>query len=403
MSLIKYLTKIHFADNVLEDALEAEIEAFGLRRPMIVTDGGVAASGLVERLTAGLPARLDYTVFTATPGRPYEAQCGAAAEVYRAEKCDGLIGFGGGSPIDLAKAIALRATHDGPLRQYAAHEGGVTRIRDVLPPIIAIPTTAGTGSEVVGAAAIMPEEGPAYVLRSPFLVPKVAICDPTLTLGMRGLQFHEHMIENQLARYGLKVGDIRYVLHTHLHIDHAGKDDHFPMNTTVVVNRREMEHSVSGLMHPQYPLPDIKHLIDRLHTRNALRFEDLELSGPVEIIPGVVLEAANAHTEGSMNVHVETAEGIATLCGDVIYDINDQIVEPFRQIHAHEPQVTGNHAGSKRSEKAAIKKLLNSSRFLLPVHDKPARVEGGAIVGRLDMQVPGSTVQSMPRREWFAA
>ncbi len=223
------------------------------------------------------------------------------------------------------------------------------------------------------------------------------------SLGMRGLQFHEHMIENQLARHGLKVGDIRYICHTHLHIDHAGKDDHFPMNTTVVVNRRELECSVSGLMHPQYPLPDIKHLIDRLHTPNALRFEDLELSGPVELIPGVILEAANAHTEGSMNVHVETAEGIATLCGDVIYDINDQIVTPLRQTQNYEPQVTGNHAGSKRAEKAAIKKLVNSSTFLLPVHDKPAKVEQGAVVGRLDMQVPGSTVQSMPRREWFAA
>ena len=73
------------------------------------------------------------------------------------------------------------------------------------------------------------------------------------TLGMRGLQFHENMIENQLARHGVRMGDIRYVLHTHLHIDHAGKDDLFPMNTTVVVNRRELEYSVSGLMHPQYP------------------------------------------------------------------------------------------------------------------------------------------------------
>jgi glyoxylase-like metal-dependent hydrolase (beta-lactamase superfamily II) len=223
------------------------------------------------------------------------------------------------------------------------------------------------------------------------------------SLGMRGLQFHENMIENQLAKFGLKVGDIRYILHTHLHIDHAGKDDHFPMNTTVVINRRELECSVSGLMHPQYPLPDIKHLLDRLHTKNALRFEDLELSGPVELIPGVVLEAANAHTEGSMNVHVETAEGIATICGDVIYDIHDQIIEPFRQTQAMEPQVTGNHAGSKRAEKAAVKKLLNSSTFLLPVHDKPARVEHGQIAGRLDMQVPGATTMSMPRREWFAA
>lgn len=221
------------------------------------------------------------------------------------------------------------------------------------------------------------------------------------TLGMRGLQFHENMIERQLARHGVKAGDVRYVLHTHLHIDHAGKDDHFPMNTTVVINRREMECSVSGLMHPQYPKPDIQHLVERLHTRHALRFEDLELSGPIEIMPGVVMEAANAHTEGSMNVHVETAEGLATICGDVIYDFNDQIVEPLYQISFHEPQVTGNHAGSKRSEKAAIKKLLNSSKFLLPVHDKPAKIERGQVVGRLDMQVPGPVSQTVARRDWF--
>ena len=221
------------------------------------------------------------------------------------------------------------------------------------------------------------------------------------TLGMRGLQFHENMIERQLSRYGVKPGDVRYILHTHLHIDHAGKDDHFPMNTTVVVNRREMECSVSGLMHPQYPKPDVQHLIERLHTRHALRFEDLELSGPVEIMPGVVLEAANAHTEGSMNVHVETAEGQATICGDVIYDFHDQIIEPLYQISFNEPQVTGNHAGSKRAEKAAIKKLLNASSFLLPVHDKPAKVERGQVIGRLEGQVPGPVTQTVARRDWF--
>jgi glyoxylase-like metal-dependent hydrolase (beta-lactamase superfamily II) len=221
------------------------------------------------------------------------------------------------------------------------------------------------------------------------------------SLGMRGLQFHENMIENQLAKHGLKPGDVRYICHTHLHIDHAGKDDKFPMNTTVVVNRRELECSVSGLMHPQYPQPDIKHLIDRLHTPGALRFEDLELTGEIELIPGVTLEAANAHTEGSMNVHVQTAEGRATICGDVIYDINTQIVEPYHQIHDREPQVTGNHAGSKRAEKAAIKKLLNNSDFLLMVHDKPAKLVDKQIAGRLDMQVPGPMVSSLPKRNWF--
>ena len=58
------------------------------------------------------------------------------------------------------------------------------------------------------------------------------------------------------------------------------------MNTTVIINRRELEYSVSGLMHPQYPAPDIKHLVDRLHTKDALRLEDLELTGPIELFPG---------------------------------------------------------------------------------------------------------------------
>ena len=109
------------------------------------------------------------------------------------------------------------------------------------------------------------------------------------TLGMRGLQSHENMIENQLKKHGLRLGDVRYVLHTHLHIDHAGKDDLFPMNTTVIVNRRELEYSVSGLMHPQYPAVDSKHLIDRLRTKGALRFLDLEISGPTELMPGLDL------------------------------------------------------------------------------------------------------------------
>ena len=223
------------------------------------------------------------------------------------------------------------------------------------------------------------------------------------TLGMRGLQFHENMIENQLAKHGVRMGDIRYVLHTHLHIDHAGKDDLFPMNTTVGVNRRELEYSVSGLMHPQYPLPDIKHLIDRLHTKSALRFFDLEISGPVELMPGVRLEAAGAHTEGSMNVHVDTADGLATICGDVIYDFNDQIVTPFHEISDMEPRTTGNHGVSKRDEKAQIKKLLSNAKYLLPVHDRPAKIEHSMVVGRMHDAVPGPMVQTLPKRNWFPA
>jgi len=223
------------------------------------------------------------------------------------------------------------------------------------------------------------------------------------TLGMRGLQNRDQQIESQLGQHGLKLRDVRYILHTHLHIDHAGCDDKFPMSTTVVVNRRELEYSVSGIMHPQYPAPDIKHLIDRLHTPQALRFLDLEASGGEGIVPGVTCYAAGAHTEGSMNVVVETSDGIATICGDVLYDINDQLIEPFHQINEMEPATTGNHGMSKRAEKAAIKKLIHNSRYICPIHDRPAVVERGQVIGRVHDRIPGPMSRTFPKRRWFAA
>jgi hypothetical protein len=89
-----------------------------------------------------------------------------------------------------------------------------------------------------------------------------------------------------------------------------------------------------------------------------------------------------------MNVLVETAQGTACICGDVIYDIQNQIVEPLFQILEFEPQPTGNHAMTKRGEKAAVKKALQNT-FVLPVHDYPARIEAGRVVARLRDEVPG--------------
>ena len=223
-------------------------------------------------------------------------------------------------------------------------------------------------------------------------------------LGMRGIQTRDQVLDNALARHGVKMSDIRYILHTHLHIDHAGKDDLFPNTTTVAVNRRELEYAVSGLMGAQYPPEDVKHLIDRLHTRNALRLLDLEGSGGEEIIPGVVCVAAGAHTEGSMNILVETAQGTACICGDVVYDVYDQIVEPLHQINEMEPATTGNHGTTKRAEKAAIKQALNSGSFLLPMHDLPAVIDRGRVIGRLHETVPGpmSPVKK-ENRNWFPA
>jgi glyoxylase-like metal-dependent hydrolase (beta-lactamase superfamily II) len=209
-------------------------------------------------------------------------------------------------------------------------------------------------------------------------------------LHMTGIQTEEQRIENQLARHGVQMDDVRWILHTHHHIDHAGQDERFP-KATVITNRRELEYSVSGIMGGQYPPEYVKHHVDRLHTPGALRLLDVELSGPDEIFPGIVCESAGGHTEGSMNINVETVEGVACICGDVIYDVQNQIVDPIYQVLDHEPQSTGNQGTSKRQERAAIKKALNSGKFVLPLHDWPARVESGRVLSRLvGDSVPGA-------------
>jgi glyoxylase-like metal-dependent hydrolase (beta-lactamase superfamily II) len=230
----------------------------------------------------------------------------------------------------------------------------------------------------------------------PILV-DTGVSDPAILarLGMTGFIEEDQGLESQLAKHDVSPSDVRYILHTHTHIDHAGQDDRFP-DATVIMNRRELEYSVSGLMGAQYPPEYVKHHIDRLHTPGALRLLDLELSGPDEVLPGIVCEVAGGHTEGSMNVLVETAEGTACICGDIVYDVQNSLIEPYHVMLVREPQVTGNHGLAKRQEKAAIKKALNSGRFLLTGHDAPARVEGGRVVARLADAVPGPEVPVEP-------
>jgi len=212
-------------------------------------------------------------------------------------------------------------------------------------------------------------------------------------LGMKGRVDEDMKLENALGAHDVAITDVAAVLHTHCHIDHAGQDDRFPMTTPVVMNRRELEHSASGLMGGQYPPEYVKHHIDRLHTPGALRLLDLELSGPDQIYDGIVCEAAGGHTEGSMNILVETAEGTACICGDVIYDIQNQVIDPIYQVLDYEPQSTGNQGTSKRQERAAIKKALNSGTFLLPIHDYPARIENQRVVSRfVGDSVPGPEI-----------
>ena len=194
-----------------------------------------------------------------------------------------------------------------------------------------------------------------------------------------GIERPEQRVARQLALHGVEPGDVRYVLHTHLHIDHAGQTDLFPMSTTAVVNRRELEYAVSGLSGPSYPPEDIKHMIDRLHTRAALRLLDLELTGGETIDDGIRCVAAGGHTEGSMVVHVDTPDGPAAFCGDLVYSVRYQLLAPTT-LDA-DPVTSANHVVARRSEKAALKRLLQAAPAfdLYPSHDVMVRIEHGRV------------------------
>jgi alcohol dehydrogenase class IV len=182
MAQILYLTNILIDFGALAQ-LQAECQRVGMKKPLIVTDAGVKAAGLLARIEAALPD-LPHAVFADTPSNPTEAAVRAAVAVYQEQACDGLIALGGGSAIDCAKGAAIACTHEGPLKTYATIEGGSPQITDRVPPLIAVPTTAGTGSEVARGAIVIVDDGRKLGFHSWHLVPKTALLDPELTLGL---------------------------------------------------------------------------------------------------------------------------------------------------------------------------------------------------------------------------
>ncbi len=202
MARITYLTAIDFGSGEL-NAVPAAAAELGISRPLVVSDQGIMAAGLLQKLEALLPEGTPQ--FLDTPTNPTESAVLQALDIYRAGKCDGIIAMGGGSPIDLAKGVALLATHEGPLEQYAVIYGGLERIGPVS-PLIAIPTTAGTGAEVGRAGLITLDDGRKLGFISPHLIPRRAICDPDLTLGLpkgltaaTGLDALSHCVETFLS------------------------------------------------------------------------------------------------------------------------------------------------------------------------------------------------------------
>ena len=182
MATILYLTQIQFDFGAIR-LLADECARVGIQRPLVVTDAGVRAAGVLQKALDAL-GDLPVTVFDQTPPNPTEASVRAALAAWESGRCDGLIAVGGGSSIDLAKGLAIMATHEGPLKTYATIEGGSPKISTAVAPLIAVPTTSGTGSEVARGAIVIVDDGRKLGFHSWNLMPKAAICDPELTLGL---------------------------------------------------------------------------------------------------------------------------------------------------------------------------------------------------------------------------
>ena len=182
MAYIYYLTHIQFEPGAIK-LLKQECDRVGITRPLIVTDQGVKAAGILDKALQQI-AGLNPAVFDQTPSNPTEASVRAAADLYKKNNCDGLIAVGGGSSIDCAKGVAIAATHEGALSTYATIEGGSPRITERVAPLIAVPTTSGTGSEVARGAILIVDDHRKLGFHSWHLLPKAAICDPELTLGL---------------------------------------------------------------------------------------------------------------------------------------------------------------------------------------------------------------------------
>jgi alcohol dehydrogenase class IV len=175
---LHYLTDVFFEPGIAGQT-RAICGQLDVHRPLIVTDSGILELGLTRRL--GLESA---PVFSDVRPNPTAQDAEAGLAAYREHACDGLVGFGGGSPMDCAKAISLLVTHSDPLESYAMIHGGALKISADKPPVVAVPTTAGTGSEVGRAALISFGAGKKLGIIGNAMIPDAAVCDPELTLAL---------------------------------------------------------------------------------------------------------------------------------------------------------------------------------------------------------------------------
>ncbi|MDF1721491.1 MAG: iron-containing alcohol dehydrogenase [Minwuia sp.] len=182
MAIFTFVNQCHIEHGAI-DMLAETLATLGIKRPLICTDKGLVDLGIADQIRGRIPNDVQVSLYDGTPENPTEMAVKDALAMYRENDCDGIIALGGGSSMDLSKGVSLLATHPEPLIEYNIMTGGVMKI-GACAPMIAIPTTSGTGSEVSRGAVIITEDGRKLVFGSPNMIAKVALCDPELTVGL---------------------------------------------------------------------------------------------------------------------------------------------------------------------------------------------------------------------------
>jgi len=205
ISRFAFPTTIHFGPGARKLVAE-HLRAQGLERPLIVTDRGIAPLPLLAKFVDGMKG-LDVAVYSDIWGNPVKSQVDKGVAAYRSHRADGVIGIGGGAALDVAKAIALMAVHSGDVLEYAWDHPNVRPIERDLPYFVALPTTAGTGSEV-GRSSVISDDVTHLkkIIFSPRLLAKAVFADPELTLDLpphitaaTGMDALTHNVESYLS------------------------------------------------------------------------------------------------------------------------------------------------------------------------------------------------------------
>ena len=179
---LNYFNRPYFENGAIKKISEV-LKINGIKNPLICTDPGLSSIGMTDKVRNLISEDFSSSFYEETPANPTEKAVNEALELYKTNDCDGVVGFGGGSSMDLAKAVALMANHEGSLLDYSVNEGGYGKIKETM-PMVAIPTTSGTGSEVSVGSLIIMNDGRKLIFASPHLMPNAAICDPELTIGL---------------------------------------------------------------------------------------------------------------------------------------------------------------------------------------------------------------------------